>query len=143
MCANVLIVDDSAIMRQMIHRTIQMAGLKVEQVFEASNGIEAFAALAEHDVAVVLLDINMPVMNGVQFLERMHDDPRLRDVPVVIASTEGSETRIEQLRAKGASGYLRKPFQPEQLRDVLSPLLGVQTEDACVGEGEEEDDMSF
>lgn len=133
MPSNVLIVDDSSVMRQMIKRTIAMAGLDVTAVFEAANGIEAFAELARHDVAVVILDINMPVMNGAQFLIRMHDDPRLRDVPVVIASTEGSETRIEQLMESGAKGYLRKPFHPEQLRDALAPIVGVSDERAPVG----------
>jgi len=134
MPSNVLIVDDSRVMRQMIRRTIAMAGLDADEIFEAANGIEAFAQLAQHEVGVVILDINMPVMNGMQFLDRMHDDPRLRNVPVVIASTEGSETRIQQLVAGGARGYVRKPFHPEQLRDVLAPLLGVRDESAPVGD---------
>jgi two-component system chemotaxis response regulator CheY len=126
-------------MRQMIKRTIAMAGLDVNEVYEAANGIEAFAELAQHDVAVVILDINMPVMNGVQFLTRMHDDPRLCNVPVVIASTEGSETRIQQLVANGARGYLRKPFHPEQLRDTLAPLIGAREEETPVGDVDGDD----
>lgn len=127
MSANILIVDDSATMRQVIRRTLTMSGLDIGEMFEAGNGIEAFACLAENsDVALVLLDINMPVMNGVQFLQRMHVDERLRSVPVVIASTEGSETRISQLLAEGARGYVRKPFQPEQIRAALSPFLGTR-----------------
>lgn len=126
MPGSILIVDDSAVMRQVIKRTIEMADLDVERVYEASNGIEAFAQLATHEINVVLLDINMPVMNGVQFLTRMHDDPRLCHVPVVIASTEGSETRIAQLVANGAKGYVRKPFQPEQIRGVLQQYLPVR-----------------
>ena len=137
MAANVLIVDDSKVMRQMIKRTLALAGLDVNEVFEAGNGIEAFAQLAQHDVGVVILDINMPVMNGVQFLERMHDDPRLRDVPVVIASTEGSETRIEHLLAKGARGYLRKPFRPEQLRDTLAPMVGLREPDTVAADSDD------
>lgn len=140
MAANVLVVDDSKIMRQMIKRTLRMAGLDIHEMYEASNGIEAFAQLAQHEVGVVILDINMPVMNGIQFLNRMHDDPRLRDVPVVIASTEGSETRIEQLLENGARGYLRKPFHPEQLRDTLAPMLGLKEENATA---ENEDDSAF
>lgn len=138
MSADILIVDDSAIMRSMISRTIRMAGLAVERIFEASNGIEGYAVLADHPVAVVILDINMPVMNGVQFLTRMADDPRLRDVPVVIASTEGSQTRIQQLMEHGARGYVRKPFQPEQLRDVLAPFLP-KMEDATADFGADDD----
>jgi len=141
MASNVLIVDDSGIMRKMIKRTLAMAGLNVAEVYEAANGIEAFAQLAQHEVAVVILDINMPVMNGVQFLTRVHDDKRLCHVPIVIASTEGSETRIEQLMANGACGYLRKPFQPEQLRDTLAPLLGVREDGAMVVDGD--DDLAF
>ncbi len=141
MSSNVLIVDDSSIMRQMIKRTLSMAGLDINEVYQAGNGIEAFAQLAQHDVGVVILDINMPVMNGVQFLTRMHDDPRLRNVPVVIASTEGSEARIEQLMQNGAKGYLRKPFYPEQLRDTLAPVLGTREEGAIALDGD--DDTSF
>lgn len=134
MSANILIVDDSRIMRQMIKRTIQVAGLDVGACYEAGNGIEGFAQLAEHDIDVVILDINMPVMNGVQFLKRVHDDARLCKVPVVIASTEGSETRINELMSYGAAGYVRKPFQPEQLRDVLTPLMGLNAESAATGD---------
>jgi two-component system, chemotaxis family, chemotaxis protein CheY len=118
----------------MIKRTLLMAGLDILEMYEAANGIEAFAQLAQHDVHVVILDINMPVMNGIQFLTRMHDDPRLCDVPVVIASTEGSETRIEQLLEKGAKCYLRKPFHPEQLRDALAPMLGLREDNPVPAE---------
>lgn len=141
MSANVLIVDDSRVMRQMIKRTMGMASLDVGEVYEAANGIEAFAQLAQHEVGAVILDINMPVMNGVQFMERMKDDPRLRDVPVVIASTEGSETRIEQLMSYGARGYVRKPFHPEQLRDTLAPIIGISEESVVTADAD--DDSAF
>jgi two-component system, chemotaxis family, chemotaxis protein CheY len=124
MPANVLIVDDSATMRAMIRRTLGMCGLDLGTVFEAANGIEALAQMASAHVDVVLLDINMPVMNGVQLVHRIRYDARLREIPLVIASTEGSATRIGELMAAGARGYLRKPFRPEQLRDVLAPLIG-------------------
>ncbi|MBU0639182.1 MAG: response regulator [Planctomycetes bacterium] len=140
MSANILIVDDSAIMRQMIKRTLAMSRLDIDEVYEASNGIEALAKMSEHSVAVVLVDINMPVMNGAQLISRMRVDERLRDVPLIVASTEGSETRIQELLDSGARGYVRKPFQPEQLRDVLAPILGV-----CEGAevGTDEDDSAF
>ncbi len=125
MSRNILIVDDSATIRQMVKKTMRMAGLDVGEVYEASNGIEALAQLGDHTVSVVLLDINMPTMNGIQFLTRVKQDHRLKNIPIVIASTEGSEQRISQMAEIGAFGYVRKPFQPEQLRDVLQPLLGV------------------
>lgn len=126
MAQDVLIVDDSATMRKMVRRTMDMADLDVGEVYEAANGIEALAQLADHQVAVILLDINMPMMNGLQLLARMKENVRLKDIPIVVASTEGSRERIEQIERFGAFGYVRKPFQPEQLRDVLEPLLGVK-----------------
>jgi two-component system chemotaxis response regulator CheY len=121
---NILIVDDSGTMRGMIKRTLQISGLDIGQMFEAGNGIEALAQMSVNPVDVVLLDINMPVMNGIQFIERVRDDRRLRRIPVVIASTEGSDQRIAGLMAAGAKGFVRKPFRPEQLRDVLTPIVG-------------------
>lgn len=125
MSQSILIVDDSATIRSMVRRTIGMIGLDVGEIYEASNGIEALAQLADHDVAVILVDINMPTMNGIQLLTRMKQNSRLEHIPIVIASTEGSQQRIDQLHELGVAGYVRKPFQPEQLRDVLQPLLGV------------------
>jgi two-component system chemotaxis response regulator CheY len=130
MSRDVLIVDDSATMRQMVKKTMSMALLDFGDVFEAANGIEALAQLADHEVAVVLLDINMPTMNGMQLLTRMKQNPRLKDIPIVVASTEGSRERIQQIEEIGAFGFVRKPFQPEQIRDVLKPLLGVKHEAA-------------
>ena len=126
MSRNVMIVDDSATQRAMIRRALLMAGLEIGEMYEASTGIQALARLGEHEVAVILLDIHMPAMNGLQLLSRMRQHERLRNIPIVIASTEGSEERLEQLSALGVAGYLRKPFAPEQLRDVLKPLLGVK-----------------
>ncbi len=139
MSHNVLIVDDSATIRQMVKRTMTIAGLDVGEVYEASNGIEALAQLHDHTVAVMVVDINMPTMNGIQLLTRMKQDKRLQDVPIVIASTEGSQQRIDQIVGFGAFGYVRKPFRPEQLCDVLKPLLGVtddtRTEDSDADDG--------
>jgi two-component system, chemotaxis family, chemotaxis protein CheY len=130
MAGNVLIVDDSAIMRRMIKRVLTISGLDVGDVFEASNGIEALAQMAEREINAVLLDINMPIMSGMKLVERMRDDERLREMPVVIVSTEGSDTRIEQLMQSGALAFVRKPFRPEQIRDVLAPVIGLKAETA-------------
>jgi two-component system chemotaxis response regulator CheY len=141
MATNILVVDDSGTMRGMIKRTLAISGLDVGEVFEAANGIEALAQMDRHAISVVLLDINMPVMNGLQLLERIHDDPRLRGIPVIIASTEGSETRIRALLQAGARGYVRKPFRPEQLRDILTPIVGARTQPAAAGT--DDDGSSF
>ena len=124
MTANVLIVDDSATMRGVIRRTLLMSGLDFGEIYEADNGIAALAMMANHSVGLVLTDINMPDMSGDQLLLRMRADVRLRDIPIVVASIDGSETHIRQLLEAGARGYLRKPFQPEALRNVLTPLIG-------------------
>jgi two-component system chemotaxis response regulator CheY len=136
---DVMIVDDSATIRRMVKRTIQMIGLDVGEIYEASNGIEALACLADHEVGVIIVDINMPTMNGVQLLSRMKGNEKLKNIPIVIASTEGSKKRIDQLVEIGAAGYVRKPFQPEQLRDVLTPILGVN-ENAGTAVGDIGDD---
>lgn len=141
MNSDILIVDDSATIRSMMKKTIRMIGLDVGEMYEASNGIEALAQLSEHDVAVLLVDINMPTMNGIQLLTRMKQNDKLKDIPIVIASTEGSRKRIESLHELGVAGYIRKPFQPEQLREVLVPLLGV-TQDAR-SEDDDAGDCSF
>ncbi len=141
MANNVLIVDDSATIRSMVKRTIKMIGLEVDEFYEAADGISALAQLAEHDVAVMLVDINMPRMTGVELLTRMKQSDQLKNIPIVIASTEGSKTRIDQLMNLGASGYVRKPFQPEQLREALLPMLKV-TENATANDSDF-DDCSF
>jgi two-component system chemotaxis response regulator CheY len=124
----------------MVKRTMEMAGLDIGEIYEAANGIEALAQLNDHEVRVMVVDINMPTMNGIQLLTRMKENARLKDIPIVIASTEGSQKRIEQMEEFGAYGYVRKPFQPEQLRDVLKPLLGV-VEDAGSEGGDAGDDF--
>lgn len=141
MSKNVLIVDDSATMRQMVRRTMVLACLDIDEVYEAANGIEGLAALAEHEIAVILLDINMPTMNGMQLLARMKSHPELKSIPIVIASTEGSEQRISELVQAGAYGYVRKPFHPEQLRDVLKPLLGVKDDGTAAAVGNSQADL--
>ncbi len=140
MSQDVLIVDDSATMRRMVERAIEMAALDVGNVYEAATGIEALAQLAEHEVAAIVLDINMPTMNGIQLLTRMKQNERLKDIPIVVASTEGSDERIGQMTKLGAFGYVRKPFRPEQLRDVLKPLLGAR-DDAATNDGDARSDL--
>ncbi len=124
MSRDILIVDDSATIRAMIKKAVGMIGLDVGDVYEAGNGMEALAQLADHPMAAVLADINMPVMNGVQLVSAIRRQASLKETPVVIVSTEGSEQRIQELEGQGIAGFIRKPFRPEQLREVLEPILG-------------------
>lgn len=124
MAINVLVVDDSETVRQVIAKTLQLANLPIGQVFMAGNGKEALDVLADNWVDLVFSDINMPVMGGIELIERMRSDELLKTIPVIVVSTEGSATRIEELRAKGVSAYVRKPFTPETLRKVVEDVLG-------------------
>ena len=123
MAINVLIVDDSAVMRAMIIKTMRMSGLPLGEIHQAANGREGLAAFKEHWIDLVTMDINMPIMNGEEMLESMQQDPDLRDTPTIVISTEGSETRIERLLCKSAS-FINKPFSPEIFRDTVKELLG-------------------
>jgi len=124
MALNVLVVDDSAVMRSMLIRTLRLSGLPLTNVYQAGDGAEALTLLTAHDVDLALVDINMPVMNGEQLIQRVREDARLAGVALIVVSTEGSETRIEALKARGAS-FIHKPFTPEQVRTTVLRVLGV------------------
>lgn len=119
---SVLVVDDSDIIRRMIIKTLRLAELPISTVHEAGNGREALDVMAESPVDVVLADINMPVMDGLEMIATMRGSETLSDVPVVVVSTEGAESRVRELERLGIAAYLRKPFTPEQIRDVLGRL---------------------
>lgn len=118
---NILIVDDSQIMRAMIKKTLKMAGIPINDIFEASNGEEGLALLRRTPVHLAVVDINMPVMNGEAMVGRMKADEELSQIPVVIVSTEGSQTRIQRLTSQGIY-FVRKPFSPETIRDTIKSI---------------------
>jgi len=123
MAINVLVVDDSGVMRSMIMKTIKLSGLQVGETHQAANGQEGLEALNEHWIDLVIADINMPVMNGEDMIDRIRESPEHKDIPIVVISTEGSKTRVERLREKGAR-FIHKPFTPEKIRDTVKDLLG-------------------
>jgi len=118
----ILIVDDSAMMRAMIKRVIKLADVAVEDILEATNGAEALELLKQHDVQLLLTDINMPVMNGADMLREIALNERWRNLNRVIISTDGSTVRREEAEELDVRCYLEKPFSPEVLRDVLNEL---------------------
>ena len=123
---NILVVDDSSLTRRAIIRIIDMIGLNTEQIFEAENGKEALKILKESNVNLVLADLNMPEMGGIEMIYHMRGDEATRDIPVVVVSTEASTTVIEGLLSDGAKDYLHKPFTPEQFREVITQTVGAQ-----------------
>jgi len=116
----VLIVDDSSVMRKIVERALRQAGLDLTEVREASNGAEALAEVQKGSLDIIFTDINMPVMDGLEFLKNLSSIEPAKGVPVVMITTEGSEAL-----SAGAKGYLRKPFTPEQVKERVTPLLGV------------------
>lgn len=119
---NILIVDDSAMMRAMIRRVIALCGIPIGHVYEAANGVEAIRVLESQDVHVLFTDINMPQMSGPELLETIASNDRWKDLLRVIVSTDGSEARREEVRGLNVGLYIEKPFRPEVMRDVLSTL---------------------
>jgi two-component system, chemotaxis family, chemotaxis protein CheY len=121
-----LIVDDSSVMRKIVERSLRQAGVELAEVFQAGNGAEALAVLADNAVELILCDINMPVMDGLEFVKQLPGMEKAKGVPVIMITTEGSESHVVQALAAGARGYIRKPFTAEQVRDHILPLLGVK-----------------
>lgn len=122
---NILVVDDSAVMRKMIIRTLNMCGIGVGEIYEASNGREGLVQLDEHWIDLLMIDINMPVMDGMEMLDRVRSNPETRDIPVLIVSTESNEQRIDSIYKLGAK-FVHKPFTPELLKDEISRLTGTR-----------------
>ena len=125
MSYNVLIVDDSAVVRSVIRKTLDLAKVDCAQVWEASNGSEGLQVLEREWVDLIFLDLNMPVMGGVEMIKNIHANGVTGSTPVIVVSTEGSEKRIGELEELGVRGFLRKPFRPEEFRDIVDRTLGV------------------
>ncbi|HTV64194.1 MAG TPA: response regulator [Bryocella sp.] len=118
-----LIVDDSSVMRKIVSRALQQAGVSIGEILEASNGREALDILQREKVNLILSDINMPVMDGLEFVRQLQGVGNAKEVPVVMITTEGSESHVMQAISCGARGYVRKPFTPDQIKQHILPLL--------------------
>lgn len=123
MAKNVLLVDDSSTMRKIISRSLRQAGLDFGEIFEAGDGQEALAMLEKESIDIVLSDINMPNMNGIEFLREKNNRPGIKDIPVFMISTETGDDIIGEAKSLGAIGALKKPFTPDKVNEVLGPLM--------------------
>ncbi len=119
----VLIVDDSSVMRKIVERALRQAGLEPLVVLEAGSGVEGLDALRAGSVQLILSDINMPSMDGLEFLRQLRAQNLADGVPVVMITTESSEEHVRQAIQAGAQGYIRKPFTAEQVKERVLPLL--------------------
>lgn len=125
MSLNVLVVDDSSVMRKMIIRTLNMSGVSVGDIFEAEDGQKGIELLEEKWIDMLFIDVNMPVMDGIEMLTHVRNKPETKDLPVLIISTESNPQRINQI-SENRAGFVHKPFTPEILREKINELTGIR-----------------
>jgi two-component system chemotaxis response regulator CheY len=143
MSFNVLIVDDSGAMRSVIKKIINISGFKMSQCLEAGNGVEALERLKQNWVDVIISDVNMPEMNGLELLLALYEDPLYQNIPVIIVSTEGSNERISEATNRGAKGFIKKPFLPEDIKRILCDVMGVGADGEYEEDRRDPDDGDF
>jgi len=120
---DVLIVDDSAAIRKILQRVLRQAEVPVGEVYEAGDGLEALNVLKDKKVGLILSDINMPNMDGLQFLTEVRAMDAWKTVPIVMITTEGSQNKVLEAVQLGATGYVRKPFTAEQIKEKLAGII--------------------
>jgi len=123
MAKSLMIVDDSGTMRKIIMRTVRMSGLNFKRTEEAGNGVEALKKLNAKPVDIMLVDLNMPEMNGSELVKKVREISACKRTKIVMVSTESSQEIIERIMADGADGFITKPFTPEKFREELSPFV--------------------
>ena len=128
MAYNILVIDDSKTIRSIIVKILKLTKLEIGEIFQAENGQEGLDCLKNNWIDLILSDLNMPVMSGIEMVSVMAKDGLLKDIPVVVISTDGSTKRIEELKELGIREYIRKPFTPESLSEVIDRVLGVNHE---------------
>ncbi len=115
----VLVVDDSAAMRMALQRAIELSGLPIASCLTAEHGRAALSILADHAIDLLLVDLDMPEMNGAELIRRLQQDPERRQIPFIVMSADATANRVEELLELGALAYLPKPFGAEALRSEM------------------------
>ena len=123
MPVDVLIVDDSAAIRKILQRVLRQTDIPIGDVLEAGDGVEALKALSNRNVNLILSDINMPNMDGLQLLAQLKANDKWKSVPIVMVTTEGGQGKVIEAVQLGAAGYVRKPFTAEQIKEKLTGLI--------------------
>lgn len=123
MALDVLIVDDSAAIRKILTRVLAQTNLALGQIHEANDGREALERMRTESVGLVLSDIDMPNMDGLEFLKALKANPAWQNIPVMMVTTEGSQDKVLQALKLGAVGYVKKPFTPDQIKDKLAGIV--------------------
>lgn len=119
----ILIVDDSAAMRSIIKKTVNLSGIPVGEFFLAPNGQVALDIIEENLIDLALVDINMPVMDGETMIKEVRSSDDFEDLPIIVVSTESSETRVARLNSMGVE-FVHKPFAPEDLKQKVIAVTG-------------------
>jgi two-component system, chemotaxis family, chemotaxis protein CheY len=127
MALNILVVDDSSVMRSIIIKTLRMTGLPLGEIWEAKNGEEGLNFLEDKWIDLALVDIHMPVMDGEEMIKHVRENNQYENLPVIVISSESDPGKIEMLHRQGAS-FIHKPFKPETLREVIIDVTGVSHE---------------
>ena len=120
----VLIVDDSSTMRKIVHRSLRQSGIELDGVLEASNGKEALDVLKSEEVDIILTDINMPEMNGLELIKAVKMSNETSQIPIIVISTEGADDIVKEAQSLGAAGFIRKPFTPENIKERFEEVIG-------------------
>lgn len=120
---DVLIVDDSAAIRKILQRVLRQTDLNLGEIKEAGDGTEAVEILKDRTFGLILSDINMPQMDGLQLLARIKEMEHLKNVPVIMITTEGGQGKVMEAVQLGATGYVRKPFTADQIKEKLAGVL--------------------
>jgi len=120
---DVLIVDDSAAIRKILQRVLRQTGMSIGTIYEAGDGLEALKTLGSQRVDLVLADINMPNMDGLQLLNQIKTSEKWKHLPVIMVTTEGGESKVMSAAKLGAAGYVRKPFSAEQFRETVDGIF--------------------
>lgn len=119
-----LMVDDSRTVKGVIAKSLTLSGIPIASLREAGNGKEGLDRARERKPDLIFADLNMPIMGGLEMISILKEDAALKDVPIVVISTEGSEERIGGLKERGIAAFLRKPFRPEAIKAIVSQILG-------------------
>jgi len=123
MDSDVLVVDDSAAIRKILQRVLRQTGMAIRTIHEAGDGQQALEVLESNSVHLILTDINMPKMDGLQLLAALKAGANWRNIPVVMITTEGGEAKVAEAVRLGAAGYVRKPFTADQIKEKLVGIL--------------------
>src|SRR5450432_101743 len=124
MSLRILVVDDSPAMRGLLKKILAQSGLPIERIVEAGDGVEGLLCLRDNPINLILSDINMPNMNGEDFIRSVKAEKAYSDIPVLMITTDNSSARVLRLQQLGAQGYICKPFTPKMIKDKVLAVIG-------------------